>query len=275
VRLHAVTWSADAGLSVTSGYDAIAAGYEAQVAGDAWMRRALHSHFARVFAPGKRILDVGCGTGLDAIALAQRGLRVVAVDGSSRMIAHLQANARAAGVADRVEAHVLRIEALDTLNTPDAQPFDGLISAFGSLSALPDLTGFANDAAGLVRPGGRVVLHLLNRFSTWEWLGYVRQRNWTAAARVGREQTRLFTIGGQAAPHSLYFADEAYRRFFEPQFVRHAAYGFGAIRPPHTVRRVPPRVTSMLERLDVRSGSWPLVRDGGRFFVLDLERRAT
>jgi hypothetical protein len=42
------------------------------------MRQALHAHYARLFSPGDRVLDVACGTGLDAVALARRGVRVAA-----------------------------------------------------------------------------------------------------------------------------------------------------------------------------------------------------
>ncbi|MGH3995293.1 MAG: class I SAM-dependent methyltransferase, partial [Pseudonocardiaceae bacterium] len=34
----------------------------------------------RAEAPGRRVLDVGCGTGRHAVALAQRGFDVVGVD---------------------------------------------------------------------------------------------------------------------------------------------------------------------------------------------------
>lgn len=274
MRLHAIAGSQDAGLSVTAGYDAIAAGYDAQVRGDAWMRRALHEHYARLFAPGQRVLDVGCGTGIDALALARRGVRVVAIDGAAEMVALLREKVIAAGVSDLVDEQVLRIEALHDLADVTSERFDGLISAFASLSALPDLRQFADDASRLVRPGGRLVLHLLNRFSLWEWLGYLRQRDWHRAARLGHQRRRHFTIGGQSVEHTLYFADEAYDRFFRSDFWLRGAYGLGAIRPPHTVRRVPRRVAHTLEWLDVASGRWPLVRDRGRFFVLDLERRA-
>src|SRR5207253_5108998 len=47
VRVHAVDGPQDASLSVTVAYDAIAADYDAQVRGDDWMRRALHTHYAR------------------------------------------------------------------------------------------------------------------------------------------------------------------------------------------------------------------------------------
>jgi len=114
---------------------------------------------------------------------------------------------------------------------------------------------------------------MLNRFSAWEWLGYVVHGNWSAARQVGRPTTRIFVIGGQRVPHWLYFADDAYRRFFSPAFSLRGTYGLGALRPPHTVRRIPARLVNALEWLDVRLGGLPLLRNAGRFFVLDLERR--
>jgi SAM-dependent methyltransferase len=267
--VHAVDGPQDARLNVTIAYDAIAADYDAQVRGDDWMRHKLHGHYARVFRAGDRVLDVGCGTGIDAIALARRGVYVVGVDGSAAMIARLQAKVASEHLESRVQAHVLRIQDLATL---DERPFDGLISAFASLNSLHDLAGFANDAARLVRPGGRVVLHMLNRFSLWEWLGYLTRRDWAAARGVGRQQSRSFVIGGETVPHTVYFGDEAYRCFLK-EFVRRGMYGLGSLRPPHTVRRIPAPVVATLERLDVRLGGWPLLRNAGRFFVLDLQRR--
>src|SRR5207302_7475702 len=114
-----------------------------------------------------------------------------------------------------------------------------------------------NDAAQLVRPGGRLVLHMLNRFSLWEWLGCVRLRNWPAAREVGRLRRRKFAIGGLRLEHSVYFADEAYRLFFADKFALRARYSLGALRPPHTVRRIPRPMVATLEWLDVRTGSWP------------------
>jgi ubiquinone/menaquinone biosynthesis C-methylase UbiE len=75
VRVHAVVGTKDARLSVRLAYDAIAAGYDEQVGGDDWMRRRLHAQYARVFRPGQHVLDVGCGTGIDALFLRARGFR--------------------------------------------------------------------------------------------------------------------------------------------------------------------------------------------------------
>jgi 2-polyprenyl-3-methyl-5-hydroxy-6-metoxy-1,4-benzoquinol methylase len=253
-------------------YDAIAASYDAQVQGDNWMREVLHRHYARVFRAGQHVLDIGCGTGIDAVFLARRGVRVTGIDHSPEMIAELRNKVAASGVSDLIDVQVLAIQDLPRLRQ---QRFDGMISAFASLSTLPDLRQFAECAAQLVKPGGRLVLHLLNRFSLWEWLGYLSHADWSAARQVGRLRTREFTIGGHAVRHTLYFPREAYERFFKDRFAMRSVYGLGSLRPPHTVQRIPTRIVRLLERLDVRTGHWPLVHNAGRFFVLDLERLPT
>ncbi|MBV9578164.1 MAG: class I SAM-dependent methyltransferase [Chloroflexi bacterium] len=268
--MHAVPGAPQPGLSSGAlAYDAIAATYDAQVQGDLWMRTVLHRHYAHVFKPGARVLDVGCGTGIDAVYLARRGISVLAIDFSPEMIAQCRARVASAGLEHAVQSRILSVHDLGSLS---GERFDGLISAFAGLSTLPDLRQFAVDAYALVRPHGRLILHLLNRFSLWEWLGYVAHGDWPSAGQVGRRTTRDFTIGGRAVRHSLYFPHEAYRRFFRDHFVLRGAYALGSVRPPHTVRRVPPVVVKSLQAVDLRTGHWPLVQNAGRFWVLDLER---
>src|ERR1700704_197405 len=133
--MHPVTRPEESRLSASLAYDAIAAEYDEHVRGDDWMRQALHAHYLRVFRTGDRVLDVGCGTGIDAIALARAGIRVLGIDGAPAVIERLHSKRSTAGVEALVDARVLTIQKLDELRD---QPFDGLISAFASLSSLPD-----------------------------------------------------------------------------------------------------------------------------------------
>jgi SAM-dependent methyltransferase len=251
-------------------YDAIAVDYDRQIRGDEWMRRALHRHYLEVFAPGQRVLDVGCGTGIDALALARQGISVLGIDASPGMIAQLRARVEAAGLAGAVQGCVLTVADLASVRGQ----FDGAYSSFAPLSTA-DLGRFGPELARLVRPRGRVVLHLLNRFSLWEWLGLLARRQWRAAAQLPSRQARDFRIAGRDVRHQLYFAQQAYVRFFAPNFALRRRYGLGAVRPPHTVKRLPTRLVGGLEALDGPLGALPGVRDAGRFFVLDLERRPT
>lgn len=54
---------------------------------------------------GWRILDAGCGTGMLAVDLAQRGAHVIAVDLSPTLVGYGRERAESAGVADRIEFH--------------------------------------------------------------------------------------------------------------------------------------------------------------------------
>jgi SAM-dependent methyltransferase len=125
--------------------------------------------FRREFgAHGVRsVLDVGCGTGMLPIEWAKWGLAVTGVDPDAGMLLKAQANAEAAhaeiGSADGSVRFVCggfgELRGLG-LGTFDAVTCTG--------NALPHIDGVAalpatlRDFAAVLRPGGLLVLHLLN-----------------------------------------------------------------------------------------------------------------
>lgn len=68
--------------------------------GDLGKRVADHLQSQGVIAQGSHVLDIGCGPGTTAIPLAQKGMRVLAVDNSTGMLRALATNAARAGVAE-------------------------------------------------------------------------------------------------------------------------------------------------------------------------------
>ncbi len=234
------------------------------------MRDVLWDRYARLFRPGDAVLDVGCGTGIDALFLAEKEVHVVGIDGSPSMIAEGQAKLESDRLKELVELRVLDIGEIGSL---PAASFDGIISAFASLSAVADLDAFGAEAARLLRPRGTMLLHLLNRWSVWEWLGLLRQGRFGASRRLGRSVERNFLIGERPVRHYLYHARDAYARFFAARFRLRRAYGLGILRPPHTLRRIPPVVFTALDRLERPVRDKAPFGDWGRFFVLELEKR--
>ncbi len=107
--------------------------------------------------PGSgRAIDLGCGTGILAVALARAGYEVLASDASAAAVASARATVQANGVADRVT--VERDDALDGI--PDAAadllvcnpPFHlGVAVHTGAAERL-----FAA-AARVLRPGGELI----------------------------------------------------------------------------------------------------------------------
>ena len=142
------------GDAVAAAYDAIAAEYDAQVAGDAWMRRVLWGRYAALFRPGQHILDVGCGSGADAIFLARRGVRVTGIDVSPAMTGYLRSRATDLGL-DNVEP--ITATAID-LPLPDRSA-SVIVSnyVYHHLNDADKQQGLA-EAFRVLQPGGRIVI---------------------------------------------------------------------------------------------------------------------
>ncbi|HEY1935336.1 MAG TPA: bifunctional 2-polyprenyl-6-hydroxyphenol methylase/3-demethylubiquinol 3-O-methyltransferase UbiG [Acetobacteraceae bacterium] len=115
-------------------------------------------HVARRFADpaGLRVLDVGCGAGLAAEALARRGFDVLGVDAAPDVIA---------AAADHAMGQDLRLRY--RVGTAEDVLADGLrfpvVTALEVIEHVPDPAGFVQTLAALVEPGGLVVLSTLNR----------------------------------------------------------------------------------------------------------------
>ena len=116
---------------IARGYDLLSAGYDEQLARDGWMRRLLWRRFDSLFRAGDRVLDVGCGTGIDTVHLAERGVSVTGIDVSPGMVAVLRAKLAERRISPAPEVLVGDINTrLATL----PGPFDGLISSFAALT---------------------------------------------------------------------------------------------------------------------------------------------
>ncbi len=63
---------------------------------------AIAAYHAAGLAPFGTVVDLGCGIGMDAIALAEAGARVIAIEKDRVRLAFAQANAEVRGVADRI-----------------------------------------------------------------------------------------------------------------------------------------------------------------------------
>ncbi len=143
---------------------------------------------------GRSVLDLGCGDGDLAIALCQRGARVVGLDVSPAMIAAASARAR----QEHADA-VFEVGSAAALPFP-AGKFD-LVVAVTILCFVADAAPVFCEIARVLRPGGRLVICELGKRSTWAaerrvraWLG---SRLWRRGYfRTPRELQRLSRQAG-------------------------------------------------------------------------------
>jgi SAM-dependent methyltransferase len=108
---------------------------------------------------GQQVLDLCCGQGRHAVELAKHGCKVTALDLSSEYLELAEAAAREAGVTlETVQADMREI--------PFAEHFDAVVnmfSSFGYLETEAEDARVLDAIARALKPGGRVLLDLLNR----------------------------------------------------------------------------------------------------------------
>ncbi|MEO7430168.1 MAG: class I SAM-dependent methyltransferase [Acidimicrobiales bacterium] len=148
---------------------------------------------------GKRILDLGCGAGHNAIALARHGAKVIAVDESSDQIAEARTAAEHEGV--KVELHHAPLAELAFVR---ADTIDAVVSAFG-LAAVDDIDRVFRQVDRVLRPEHHFVLSMphpaLALIDPDDPERRVRRAYWDGApigADIPRTISTLFTSLGRA-----------------------------------------------------------------------------
>lgn len=112
---------------------------------------------ARAGISGARVLDVGCGGGLLAEALARRGAKVTAIDLAPAMIQTAQLHAAEAGLAIDY-----RVQDAAELAKQAPGAYD-VVCCMEMLEHVADPAAFLGVLGTLVRPGGAVFVSTLNR----------------------------------------------------------------------------------------------------------------
>jgi SAM-dependent methyltransferase len=230
-------------------FDAAAASYDTTFTDTRlgrWLRAGVWRQLAALFAPGERVLELGCGTGEDAVWLARRGVRVTATDISTGMLAAARAKAHAAGLAGMVDFAVLDIGAPGLEAGRGA--FDGAFSDFGALNCVPDRRPLAGMLAGLVRPGGRVALVVMGPLCPWEF-GYNLARGRRARAMRRLRAGQAGRVAEGVTIGVWYPSPRRLRAELASDFRHVRTVGIGALLPPSGFDRAVERMPGLFGTL--------------------------
>jgi ubiquinone/menaquinone biosynthesis C-methylase UbiE len=194
-------------------------------------RDSVWSELKKSFHAGDRILDIGCGTGVDACFLAERGIDIVACDNSARMLSVAQRRIAALPwSAGSVQLHLLPAEEISELSY--AGPFDGAFSNFGAVNCVADIAKLARDLAPLLKPGSNLLLCLMGPVCLWETVWYFGHGEFAKAFRRFHCAGVPARIGGGSVLHVYHPSVRSVRQALDPEFRLKTIRGIGVAVPP-------------------------------------------
>ena len=262
-------------LATRRAFDSVAAEYDGLSGNNALVQRMRHRLWHTVqqtFPPGSRLLDLGCGTGLDAVHLAHCGYQVLAIDSSPNMVARTRARATEEDVLRAVTTAVLDMHALNNLAR---ESFDGIYSNLGALNCALDLPAVAQSCAALLRPHGRLVASVIGRWCPWE-IAYYSARGQFHRALLRRARQAVPVGMHQQTVWTHYVTPGEFYRAFAADFALTSYQSLALFLPPPYLIGLYthlPQFGRLLGRLDDRLGAMPLARDLGDHFLMVVRRR--
>lgn len=222
-----------------------------------WLRAAVWAEIGPMFRSGDRVLELGCGTGEDAMWLAQRGVHVTATDSSQAMLDVARRKVADCGITERVQFMHLDVRDITNFQSVvSTYQFDGVFSNFGALNCLADRRPLAEALSPCVRPGGYVALVVMGPLCLWEIGWYLLHGHVRAAFRRFRSGVEAHVGAGEYV-RVWYPSPRRLRAEFGSYFCHRNTVGLGTVLPPsylgHLMGRWP-RLFETLAPLDRRLG---------------------
>lgn len=264
--------------AATLAFDRLAPAYDALVSGDTFRHQRAQAQAAllRWIAPGSRVLEIGCGTGLDTVFLAGIGARVVACDPSEEMLSRTRRRLDELGVGDRAGMLLCGLQELPRfLDALDhAEGFDAIVSNFGALNCVPSLDALGALGRRHLRPGGTVVIGLIGRSCLLETV-YFTLRGEGANAVRRRGASAKVPVAGIEVP-TFFHRRRDVAAALGDGFSAGGTVGLGVVVPPPYLeprwQQLPRPVRRAVAGIDRFIAAWPLVNHLGDHTLMCWEK---
>jgi len=135
---------------------------------------------------GKKVLEIGCGIGTDAINFARAGAWVTAMELSENSLEIAKQRARVYGLQDRIRFYCGNAEKLSAFLP--VEPYD-LVYSFGVIHHTPYPERVIDEIRHYVQPSSTVKIMVYHRYSwkvLWILLTYGQGRFWRLAELVAQ-----------------------------------------------------------------------------------------
>ena len=177
------------------------------------------------------ILELNCGTGEDALYLAEKGHFVTATDISKEMIKITKQKIDQKGLNRQVTA--IRADMRELNAKISKMEFDLIFSNFGGLNCISPagLSQLSEMILHFLKPRGRMIAVLMPEYSAWEMFYFLVKGEWKKMFRRSTGKA-LFVNVSDAEVETWYYSPSKFYQNFKKSFRKITIRPVGFFLPP-------------------------------------------
>ncbi len=234
-----------------------------------WQRLKDHLHSK------KKILELNCGTGEDAIQLAKLGHNVLATDASSGMMEVAKSKCHAITVPLNLNFTQASFSELN--EKVKDENFDLVFSNFGGLNCADEvvLKKLAFDLSALLNSNGKLFMVVMGRSCIWEQLYFLLKAQNIKAFRRKSKSGVNTTVSGTSFK-TFYYSPTEITNIFSGNFMLDSLHPVGLFVPPSYLEPFFERNKMLLKFfgfLDKSLHNFSFLADYADHFVIVLKKK--
>jgi ubiquinone/menaquinone biosynthesis C-methylase UbiE len=236
-------------------------------------RGMIRAHVEQFILPGEYMLELNCGTGLDAVFFAGKGLKVHATDNAPGMLEQLSYKVTSQALQNSITYERCSFNQLSLVKNPVAQ-FDHVFSDYGGLNCAEDIASVIKQLDPYLKPGGMAHLVLIAPVCLWEWATLFKGKFRFAFRRLTKKGLRSHLEGHYF--NTYYYSPASIRKAFGKKYTLMQLRSMGCFMPPTFNDYFParhPRLFRLLKRTELAlNTTWPFNRTGD-LFIISLKKK--
>ena len=236
-----------------------------------YKRERVRAHILSVIK-GKKLLEINCGSGEDALYFSGMGFTVHATDISEGMLQVFR-DKMLPGNKGRVTMELRSFT--DLGNLENRGPYDAVYSNFGGLNCTRDPAAVLQPLSSLVKAGGTVTLVVISPFCAWESLLLFKGKFRTAFRRFFAAHGRKAKVEGSAF-RCWYHKPAALKKIMQNDFEPLSFEGLCTLVPPSYMVGFAgkyPRLFAFLCSLENKWKSFRPWRSSGDYYIISFRKK--
>lgn len=248
-------------MSIEQAFDSASEEYDYTISRNyinTWIRERSINEVLKLTQFDDFLLEIGCGTGTEAIRISKHVAGIVATDISQKMLETLNKKVKAKKLEHKISTLQVAASSIGSIQSCLPQGKVRIAYSFnGVLNCEPELHKVPEELCSVLSDDGYFLCSIRNTICLPEVLSHSLVLQFNKA--VGRKkQPKMVSVGGLDIP-SFYYSVDTFAAFFRPYFRLKKIIGLPAILPPAYLNEYYLRagvIRPFLERVEVAIAGW-------------------